>query len=157
MRGIWAILLMSVLGVDAEAQRTPLPALSAQGIARTHILCLLVDPAGPKPRMQQALCAQVRRLAALGAPVPVDTIGFGDPALLEPDALGILVHVAIERTGPHPHAVLNIRPHRTQLSAGVLFGATPATAPIGADGTIADAAIITALNQVLPWRAHVPR
>jgi hypothetical protein len=157
MRGVWGIALVSVLGMDAEAQRAPLPALSAQGIARTHILCLLVDPTGPKPRLEKVLCAQVRRIAAAGAPVPVDVISFGDPALIQPDALGVLVHVAIDRAGPRPLAVISIRPHRTQLSAAVMFGATPAAVPIGADGAIPDAAIATALDQVLPWRQHSPR
>lgn len=157
MRGLWEIALMSGLGMDAEAQRAPLPALSAQGIARTHVLCLLVDPAGPKPRMEQALCAQVRRIAAVGAPVPVDVIGFGDPALIEPDALGVLVHVAIDRSGPRPLAVISIRPHRAKLNASVVFGATPAAVPIGADGAIPDAVIATALNQVLPWRMQLHR
>lgn len=156
MRGLWGIALMSLLGIDVEAQRAPLPALSTQGIARAHILCLLVDPAGPKPRMEQALCAQVRRIAAVGAPVPVDIVGFGDPALIEPDALGVLVHVAVDRSGPRPFAVISIRPHRSQLRTSVLFGAAPAAVPINPEGEIPDAVIATALNQVLPWRMHPP-
>ncbi len=157
MRGKAAVLLMSILATDVGAQRSTLPALSTQGIARVHVLCLLVDPAGPKPRMEQALCAQVRRIAATGAPTDVDVIGFGDPALLQPDALSVLVHVAIDRSGPRAQAVLSIRPHRTQQSRSVVFGATPAVVPVGADGALPDAPIATALDQILPWRMHAPR
>lgn len=128
-----------------------LPAQSAQGIARAAVLCLVADDTVDRLRLQRRLCAQVRDLAAERASVPVDAIGFGDPILTRADVLGVLVHVAIDRRGVEPLAVVSIRPYRAG-GASALFGATPVVMPLGADGAIPEPALAAALDQVLPWR-----
>lgn len=137
-------------GAPAEAQQAGLPALSAQGIARAAILCLVVDDTPARLELQRRLCEQVRAIAASGAPVPVEAIGFGDPALLGRDTLGVLVHAAYDRA--RNQVVLSIRPHRNAPSASTLFGATPVAVTPGPDGAIPEAALAAALDQVLPWR-----
>ena len=68
----------------------------------------------------------------------------------------MLVHAAIDRSGPKVLAVLSIRPHRAGDSAA-LFGATPVVVPLDADGAVPDAALTVALDQILPWRMRPPR
>lgn len=152
-RGIVAGLMAlgSALSTSAAQARPDLPAHSAQGIAQAVVLCLVVDDTTERLRLQRQVCEQVRLLAGEGAPVPVAAIGFGDPVLMRADVLGVLVHLAIDRSGERPLVTFGIRPHRAG-GAGALFGATPVTVPIGPDGGLPEPALAAALDQVLPWR-----
>lgn len=87
--------------------------------------------------------------------MPVATIGFGDPALLAADSLGVLVHVAIDRKAAS--AVMSVRPYRANARQGALFGATPVAVKLGDDDMVPDAAIAAALDQILPWRMAAVR
>jgi hypothetical protein len=138
-------------------QRPDMPALAAQGIARVNILCLVVDSSIERLRLQERLCAHVRRIAAVGAPVPVETIGFGDPALIARGSLGVLVHAAVDRSGVTPMLILSMRPYRAEVTQTEFFGATPVAVPLGAGDRMPDAALAAALDQILPWRMATTR
>lgn len=143
--------------VVGEAQRASLPALSVQGIARVAILCLVVDRSPDRLALQARLCEQARRISAERATVPVATIGFGDPALLARDTLGVLVHAAIDRRAGPAAMVLSVRPYRADATRGALFGATPVVARLDARGLAPDAVLADALDQILPWRMATAR
>jgi hypothetical protein len=151
MRGGIAAGLMALGSALSAPAAAELPARSTQGIAQVAVLCLLVDDTADRLRLQRRMCDQARALAAEGAPVPVAAIGFGDPVLLRADVLGVLVHVAIDRSGPRPLAIVLIRPHRA-AGQGALFGASPVAVPLESDGAIPEPALAAALDQVLPWR-----
>ncbi len=107
-------------------------------------------------RLQEELCTIVRSLASDGAPVPVTKVGFGDPAVLEPGTVTLLVHASLQPDGDERLVVLDVRPFRPGGDHNVLlFGPAPRAVRIprtGAGGTKLEVAIAAALAEILPWR-----
>lgn len=119
-----------------------------QGVTRLHIHCLASTPSGIDDRLQQRLCTELRELASAGAPIPVTAIGPGDPALLAPDSVTLLVHASVESG----LIAFSIRPFRNSGSP-TLFAAAPRAVPLGDEAAL-DAALGAALSETLPWRAE---
>lgn len=133
----------------AQVQASPPPA-SVRDIGRVHILCLVAG--GSDARLQSDLCARLQRLVSAGAPVPVTVVQLGDPAVLDPAALNLLLHASLERIGGAPVLALSLRSFRNAGPDSVtLFGPAPRAVPAG-DATQIERALAAALTHVLPWR-----
>lgn len=147
MRSVALRALGAAAALASGAAEAATPPALWQGIARLHIRCLASTASGIDDQLQRRLCAEVRELASAGAPVPVTAIGPGDPALLAPDSVTLLVHASVEGG----LIAFSIRPFRNSDSP-VLFGAAPRAVPLG-DESALDAALGAALSETLPWRA----
>ena len=140
------------------AARASTPPLAFAGSKRLHILCNVAGGPGIDPAPLSAqLCGEVKRLAAKGAPLPVDIITLGDPAVLGADAVTLLVHASITHSGDSRLLAFTMRPYRTSdEQAAVLFGAAPRAVALkgkGISGPAVAAAIDAALAEAVPWRA----
>jgi hypothetical protein len=133
------------------------PLLTWQQAASVQVLCLV----GPRTRadadkLQEEICETVGELAAKGAPLPVRRIAFGDPAVLEPGTLTLLVHASVQSDGGQRLVALDVRPFRPGGDHNaILFGAAPRAVRIpgsGPGGDKLEAALAAALAETLPWR-----
>jgi hypothetical protein len=161
-RAFCALALLGAAPVTAApAQAATQPLLWQQATA-VQILCVVAaPPAGSDVRasnndLETELCDIVRALAADGAPVPVGPLGFGDPAILEPGTVTLLVHASVRNDGGERLVALAIRPFRPGGDDNaVLFGAAPSAVRLPAHGRGGDrleAAVAAALAETLPWR-----
>lgn len=137
------------------------PTLAWAGAKRVNVLCNVVGGPGiDHLALTRQLCRDVTRLAGKGAPIPVQAIAIGDPAVLSSDAVTILVHASVSSHGRERLLAFNIRPYRTSTEqASVLFGAAPRVAPITGSGSASaalEAALKAALSETLPWQARRP-
>lgn len=86
--------------------------------------------------------------------MPVRATGPGDPALLAPDTMTLLVHASVQRSAAGDLLALAIRPFRNSGEPnGLLFAAAP-RAVLLADEAALDAALRGALSETLPWLAR---
>lgn len=159
LRAVCALALLfggaALLNVGPAQAATP--QLTWQQAGSVRILCLV----GPKTRadadkLQEEICDTVRELAAKGAPVPVSRLGFGDPAVLEPGTVTLLVHASVQNDGDQRLVALDVRPFRPGGDRNaILFGAAPRAVRIpgsGPGGETLQAALAAALAETLPWR-----
>jgi hypothetical protein len=143
-------------GVTSSAQAST-PTLTWNGVATLQILCL-VEPATAPTRaaLQQQMCDEVRRQAASGATIPVKTLAFGDPALIEPGSATLLVHGNLQKLNGQDLLVVHIRLFRpARLEAETFFTAPPRAIPLSAGATFDRAlrdALGASLARILPWR-----
>ena len=136
------------------------PALIWQDMASLRVLCLVTAESGVDPRLQGRICDRVRDFAAAGAPVPVATIEAGDPAVLAPDAVTLLVHASVQRSSQGRLLAFTVRPFRNSADrSDLLFAAAPRAVamPTGDDGAALDEALSAALAETLPWLAAPAR
>ncbi|HEX8238303.1 MAG TPA: hypothetical protein VF574_01015 [Allosphingosinicella sp.] len=143
--------------VTVAPVRASSPPLIWQDAAAVRILCL----AGPATRsdaraLQEELCDAARALAADGAPVAVSRVDFGDPAVLEPGTVTLLLHASVRSDGDQRLVALDLRPFRPGGDHNaILFGAAPRAVRIpgsGPGGDKLEAALAAALAETLPWR-----
>jgi hypothetical protein len=163
IRGFAALLALSACaGEPVTGESTAVaatPPLSWQGVKRLQILCLVAtNRPADRQSLERKLCEQVRMLSAEGAPVPVETLGFGDPKLINPDNATLLVHAHVQQVGGEQLLVLSIRNYRTGGGeSDTIFGAPPRAVPLR-DGPAADAALKEALratlSETVPWLAR---
>jgi hypothetical protein len=164
LRAFCALALLPFLGASpltlTPAQAST-PPLMWQQAGALRVLCLVapstrLDEVDKTDRLQEELCNVVRTLASQGAPVPVSRVGFGDPAVLEPGTVTLLVHASVQTDGDQRLVALNVRPFRPGGDHNaILFGATPRAVRIprtGAGGNKLEAAVTAALAETLPWR-----
>lgn len=129
-------------------------------VRQVSVLCLVNTPRGVDAgELHRGVCEHARSTVAHVAPVPVSVIRLGDPEVLKPDTITILVHVAITGNGADRLAALSVRPFRNASdNGGQLFGAAPRAARVGASDRAALAAITpelaAALADTLPWKAR---
>jgi hypothetical protein len=150
---IAAALLAALPSVSSAA----MPTLIWQGASAVRVQCLVGPGQDNAARpLQQTLCDRVVKQAAIGSPLPVSAIGFGDPQVIAPGTVALLVHGHIERDGDRRLLAFAIRPYRNSADqSSVLFGAPPRAALLTAAGAptpALDAAILAALKETLPWR-----
>jgi hypothetical protein len=154
---------LAVLPLGAAAPMTVAPAPAAtpqltwQQAGSVQILCLVAPATRPDARkLQDELCDIVRTLAADGAPVPVSRIAFGDPAVLEPGTINLLVHASVQSDGDQRLVALDVRTFRPGGDHNaILFGAPPRAVRIpgsGPGGDKLETALAAALAETLPWR-----
>ena len=144
-RACTALVLLSACGAEAS---TP-PAIW-RDIARVNVLCLVqTDNGVERGALHDRICNGVRDAAAAGAPAPVGIIAAGDPAVLAPGNVTLLVQ-ASARGGL---LAFTIRPYRNSGEA-MLFTAAPRAVPLARAARPAkefEAALGAALSETLPW------
>ncbi len=160
LRAVGALALLPLTGaalVTVAPVRASTPPLMWQEAGAIRILCLV----GPATRsdaraLQEELCETARTLAADGAPVAVSRVGFGDPVVLEPGTVTLLVHASVQNDGDQRLVALDVRPFRPGGDHNaILFGAAPRAFRIpgsGPGGDKLEAALAAALAETLPWR-----
>ncbi len=126
------------------------PALIWSDVARVNVLCLVQTDSGVEHgALHNRICNKVRDSASAGSPAPVGIIAAGDPAVLSPDSVTLLVQASV-------HSGLlafSIRPYRNS-NAPMLFTAPPrAVSMAGSSGRSSEleAALGAALSETLPW------
>jgi hypothetical protein len=146
---------------EASSQRPSANApLFWADVRQVHVLCLVNTPRGVDAgELHKGVCENARATIARAAPVPVSVIRLGDPEVLKPDTITMLVHVAISGNGADRLAALTVRPFRNASNNGnQLFGAAPRAVRAGASDSTAIAAIAPAMNaalaDTLPWKAR---
>ena len=141
----------------SSAQGTP--ALIWRDVSRIAVQCVIVPRDGPRTlAVEAALCRSVVRQATAGAPARIGTIAIGDPALLAPGTVTLLVHASLAPAPGGRLLAFSIRPFRAATDqSSVLYGAAPRAALIPASAATSpalDAAVGAALSDLLPWRAR---
>ena len=156
LRGVLAGLAAISAAMSAAHATTPDP--SWRGVERLYILAHLTGPI-ETALPSEGFCERVRRIAAEGAPFPVQCTTFGEAPAAEAggDAL-IVVQGAIQ---PLADDRLLIVAARRTAAAGlepgpIYLGATPHAARLSgaAAGAAADAALRATLAEILPWLGH---
>jgi len=126
------------------------PALIWQNVTRVNVLCLVQTDSGvERGALHDRICNSVRDSAAAGSPAPVAIIAPGDPAVLSPDSVTLLVQASV-RSGL---LAFSIRPYRSS-SEPMLFTAAPrALSLAGPEGQASklEVALGAALSETLPW------
>ena len=138
-------------GVRADVSE----ALAYRNVEKLLVLCLVQqDGMVADTSVSASICDRVAQLAAVGTDIPVAVISLGDPQVVAPGRLTILVHAAISHADGEPQMALVMRPYRPSLpEADVLFGATPRIADPRDDAAISRA-ISAGLDEILPWRSQ---
>ena len=154
---VTALGAFATVGLLAGAVQASTPPLAWAGAKRLHILCNVAGGPGiDQAALSAQLCGEVKRLAARDAPLPVDIITLGDPAVLAADAVTLLVHASVARTGNDRLLAFTIRPYRrSDEQASVLFGTAPRAVALEGKtivGPSVAAAIELGLAEALPWR-----
>jgi hypothetical protein len=132
------------------------PPLAWQQVKTLGVQCVVTtDRIGERERIEGDLCRRVIALAAKGAPVPVVPVAFGDPAIINPANITLIVNAAAQQLGRERILVFNIHTYRAGgVETDTIFGAPPRAVPLSeAAGSSAalDAALQTALAETLPW------
>ena len=144
----------ALLFLTAPAQAST-PAPIWRDVARVNILCLVRTSGGvDRGRLNDRICESARDMAAIGSPAPVAIIAPGDPAVLAPDSVTLLVHASAQG-GPHRLLAFSIRPFRNSAGESqMLFAAAPRAVPLDdsrAGHSKLEAALRAALSETLPW------
>lgn len=143
-----AVALAAVAPANAET-----PTLLWQGVTRVGVACLVnTDRGVDNGALHDRLCARVRALGSMGAPVPVTAVRIGDPSIMSAGQVTLLVHASTSGTPGGRMMAITIRPYRNAESPNLLFGAEPRVVATAADDATLDAALTAPLSQLLPWR-----
>ncbi|MGZ8285070.1 MAG: hypothetical protein ACXW27_02020 [Allosphingosinicella sp.] len=136
--------------VTATPAEASTPALIWRDVARVNVLCLVQTEAGvERGALHNRICNSVRDAAAAGSPAPVGIIALGDPAVLSPDSVTLLVQASV-RSGL---LAFSIRPYRNS-GEPLLFTAAPRAVPLAGPAKPTkdlEAALAAALSETLPW------
>lgn len=130
------------------------PAPIWRDVARVNILCLVRTAGGlDQGALNDRICTSARDMAANGSPAPVRIIVPGDPAVLAPDSVTLLVHAS--QDGARRLLAFSIRPFRNSGGESqMLFAAAPRAVPLDdsrAGRSELEAALRAALSETLPW------
>lgn len=150
MRLCTALVSLSAFGAAVEAS-TPAPIW--RDVARVNVLCLVQTESGvDRGTLHNRICNSVRDAAAAGSPAPVQVIALGDPAMLSPDSVTLLVQASTQSEPGGRLLAFSIRPYRSQSEA-MLFTAAPRAVPLAGAGPAKEfeAALGAALSETLPW------
>lgn len=158
VRKAYGLAALASLLTMATAASAETPLLMWQDVAKVQVQCLVPPVDAAARTFQTSLCERVRARVAQGAPVPVAVIAQGDPAVLAPRAVTLLVHASLQPAAKGRLVAFAIRPYRVSADQNsVLFGAAPraATIPASAAGSPAlDAALGASLSEIVPWLAR---
>lgn len=136
--------------VTTAAVEASTPAPIWSDVARVNVLCLVQTDSGVDTgALHDRICDSVLHSAAAGSPAPVRLVGAGDPAVLSPDSVTLIVQASV-----HGGLIaFSIRPYR-HSNAPMLFTAPPRAVPLaGPAGPSSklEAALRAALSETLPW------
>lgn len=154
--GLGVILPLAAVGSAMSPANASTPLQIWRDVSRIGVQCVVASTqSAVRESVQHTLCEKVRALAAQGAPAPVSIIPPGDPALLAPRTVTLLVHASAERVPEGQLVAFTIRPFRAAAEqTSVLYGAAPRAATLrnsGAGSPALDAALEAALSETLPW------
>lgn len=104
--------------------------------------------------LKSALCARVTELAGRDSPYPVKQVVAGDPALIAPATVVLLVHASIERAAEGRLVAFTIRPARAAEGGDIPFGTAPRAVEMrpASSPSALDSALSEALAEILPWQ-----
>ena len=143
----WTVAALGALLPAAALAQAPAPLW--RDVTRLGVVCLVNTDSGVDTgALHRRLCERVRVIAANGSPIPVALLNMGDPSILSPKQVTLLVHAST--TGGRGMAV-TLRPYRNSGEPGLLFAAEPRVVPAEATDAL-DAALTAQLDQTLPWR-----
>ena len=129
-----------------------------QGVERLNLLCLVSGDSGVDTALQDSICEAARSLASVGAPMPVAIIAQGDPAVLAPASVTLLIHGSVHTDSGERLLAFHLRPYRASADdSGLLFGAAPRAVRLqagDADRRALEEALRAALAETLPWLAR---
>lgn len=148
-------LLLGAAGLGSAASASS-PPLIWNDVTSVGVQCVVTsDLPRESERLRSALCARVRAIASQGAPAAVRDVPIGDPAILAPGAVTLLVHGSVQPFAGRRVLAYTVRPFRVSAEqTSVLYGAAPraVAVPAGALDRALDASLSAALADVLPWR-----
>jgi len=151
--GLGMLATAALATASSAPAESPLPLW--QGVTRIGIACLVnTDHGVDTGALRDRLCTRVRTLVAAGAPVPVDSVRIGDPAIADAHHLTLLVHASTGGTPGGRMMAISIRSYRNIEGNGQLFGAEPRVVATAASDADLDAALKVPLGQMLPWRSN---
>jgi hypothetical protein len=156
VRACAALVLLSACGgapVTTATAEASTPALIWRDVARVNVMCLVQTESGvDRGALHNRICNSVRDAAAAGSPAPVQVIALGDPAVLSPDSVTLLVQASTQGKPDSGLLAFSIRPFRSQSEA-LLFTAAPRAVPLAGAGPAKEfeAALGAALSETLPW------
>lgn len=129
------------------------PPSSVLSLDRVQLLCVLsAEGRFDRLQLQSTLCDAAVAEARPGATLPVEMIGTGDPRLLDPAAMSLLVQAAITTIADQPVLVVAARPYRTGPEPTEIFGPAPVAIPVGDNfEAAARTALHTLIPPLLPW------
>lgn len=127
--------------------------LAYRDLEKLQILCLVqTDGVLAETDISQSLCESVAKAAGSDSPIPVEIIAIGDPQVVKPRRLTVLVHAAIDNSERKRRLALTMRPYRPAAAGSdVLFGAMPRIVAWDDEGA-RERTIAAALDEILPWR-----
>lgn len=101
-------------------------------------------------------CAAVKRIAERNAPVPVECVEAGSPALLADGTVVLVAQAAVQELGGGQALVLTARKDREGGldPQPMFFGAAPRAVPLtgsAADRAAMEGALAASLGEVLSW------
>ena len=154
--GLAAVHAFGIGALTLPAAQASTPAPIWRDAARINVLCLVTSDEGvDQGALTDLVCGTVRERAAQGAPVPVRIIALGDPALLSPESVTLLVHASVQGARPERLLAFSIRPFRNSADQGqTIFAAAPRAVTLRAEGGAQhalEAALGAALSETLPW------
>jgi hypothetical protein len=149
--GCYLALLALACAAAAPASAST-PSLTWRDVRQVAVHCNIQDErTGFNAALTRQLCDKVRGLAAVGAPVPLQVVGFGDRALTAPDSVTLVVQGTAAGPEGSRSLMFTVRPYRPSPDQPAeLFGSTLRVAPLLAP----DEVIEQALAEVLPWKAQ---
>lgn len=139
----------AVLSADAvRPVGTMPPPPSVLDLDRVQMLCVLAaDGRSDRLSLQTSLCEAAVTAARAKVRLPVVVIGVGDPKLLDPTALSILVQASLTNVAGQSVLTATARGYRTGSVEAELFGPAPVAIPL--DQGFASA-VDQAMRQLVP-------
>ena len=126
--------------------------LAYRDVERVLVLCLVQKDGAIAHSAEERVCKAAARIAGAGTGIPVETVAAGDPRMVAPGSLTVLVHGGVSGPAGREQVAIAVRPYRAGVSgAEVLFGAAPRTAPLGDEAALT-ATLSASLDEILPWR-----
>lgn len=152
-RACAALALLAACGAQPATATTP--SLLWADARQVAVLCLVQsNSTNDAAALEARLCGRVRDLAGRAAPYPVKRVSPGDPALIAPGTVTLLVHASIERAPGGRMIAFTLRPHRASEGGDVPFGTAPRAlqAPSASLTPAFNSALAEALAEILPWQ-----
>jgi hypothetical protein len=150
-----ALVLLAACALAPATADAATPSLLWTDARQVAVRCLVQsNSTSDAAAVETSLCARVRDLASRASPYPVMRAEAGDPALVSPGTVTLLVHASVERAGGGRLVAFTLRPYRATEGGDIPFGTAPRAIQLrSASLTPAvDTALGEALAEILPWQ-----
>ncbi len=150
-----AVLLLATPSIVTAQGSSPPPAMW-RDVGQVGVLCLVETPRGvDNGPLHERICSAAERAAAKGATIAPLRFATGDPRILRPDTVTMLVHAAVSTAAGGDILAISVRPYRNiGNDPGLLFAAAPVALPVDAarrDDAALATAMARAFARTLPW------